>query len=340
MHESVRLLLDGVIDYAGLFPPAQLELAPALANYLACRGDLDAWMLGRFICPAERLQELIAGIDTRQGGSVQPIRVSVLGRGGETAQQFLEQLTADVRAMASARDEGSAVLLIEGYETRLPADVVRRQDSTAVGELLGRAAGILLSAGLARAPRFVEVPLVGDWRESVPAVVEGVAAHNRWRSTVVDNDTRVLSVKAPPTGVKLRTGGADAAAFPSTAQVALVIHSCREAQVPLKFTAGLHHAIRVFDPGVRAHHHGFLNLLIAGVLAYAMALELHDVLAVIDEQDARQLRFTGETCGWNDAEATLDEIQYARRHRVISFGSCSFDEPRDDLRRLGLLGPV
>ena len=41
--------------------------------------------------------------------------------------------------------------------------------------------------------------------------------------------------------------------------------------------------------------------------------------------------------GWDDAEATVSEIEYARRHCVISFGSCSFDEPLGELRELGLI---
>ena len=47
--QSLRALLTGVIDYAGLFPPAKLPMDQALSNYLRYRDGPDAWMLGNFV---------------------------------------------------------------------------------------------------------------------------------------------------------------------------------------------------------------------------------------------------------------------------------------------------
>ena len=47
--------MAGAVDYAGLFPPAQLPLADALAEYRRALAGADAWMLGRFIVPAVQL---------------------------------------------------------------------------------------------------------------------------------------------------------------------------------------------------------------------------------------------------------------------------------------------
>ncbi len=57
---SARALLAGAIDYAGLFPPAGLAMAEAVGNYRRYRASADAWALGRFVCPAARLEELEA----------------------------------------------------------------------------------------------------------------------------------------------------------------------------------------------------------------------------------------------------------------------------------------
>jgi hypothetical protein len=51
-------LLAGAVDYAGLFPPAALSMAAAVAEYRAAQAGADAWMLGRFVVPATRLAEL------------------------------------------------------------------------------------------------------------------------------------------------------------------------------------------------------------------------------------------------------------------------------------------
>jgi hypothetical protein len=57
---ALRALLAGLIDYAGLFPPAALSMAEAVANYAGYRGGPDAWALGRFVVPAARLAEFEA----------------------------------------------------------------------------------------------------------------------------------------------------------------------------------------------------------------------------------------------------------------------------------------
>ncbi|MEP6945270.1 MAG: hypothetical protein ABJA02_05080, partial [Acidobacteriota bacterium] len=55
--ESVRLLLSGAIDYAGLFPPAALSMSEAVLNYAMYRNSNYSWMLGRFVVGAGRLKE-------------------------------------------------------------------------------------------------------------------------------------------------------------------------------------------------------------------------------------------------------------------------------------------
>jgi len=47
----VRELLAGLIDYAGVFPPAALPLDQAVANYARYRTSPETWMLGRFVLP-------------------------------------------------------------------------------------------------------------------------------------------------------------------------------------------------------------------------------------------------------------------------------------------------
>ena len=58
--ETLRALLHGVVDYAGLFPPAALDMAGAVRRYAAHRAGADRWMLGRFVLPAARLDEFAA----------------------------------------------------------------------------------------------------------------------------------------------------------------------------------------------------------------------------------------------------------------------------------------
>src|SRR5579872_4624782 len=71
---AARAAFTQLVDYAGLFPPAKLEMAPSLAEYVWAREGPFAWMLGRFIVPASRISELLAAL---QPGAPVPLSVIV-----------------------------------------------------------------------------------------------------------------------------------------------------------------------------------------------------------------------------------------------------------------------
>ena len=77
----VDALLTGLVDYAGLFPPAGLAMGPAVRGYAAyVSSDPDRRALGRFIVPAGRLEELSdeAAPLLGRGGTPAAWRVSAL----------------------------------------------------------------------------------------------------------------------------------------------------------------------------------------------------------------------------------------------------------------------
>jgi hypothetical protein len=52
-------LLDGLVDYAGLFPPAALGMRDAVANFARYRAGEKKEMLARFVLPVARLPEFV-----------------------------------------------------------------------------------------------------------------------------------------------------------------------------------------------------------------------------------------------------------------------------------------
>jgi hypothetical protein len=132
---------------------------------------------------------------------------------------------------------------------------------------------------------YFELVFDDGWRDSVPAAIGAVAAVGG--------------------RVKLRCGGAF---VPSIEQIGLVVACCRDAGVPFKATAGLHHPVR------RGEEHGFLNLLAAATAPVGR------IDAVLAEEDGSAL-----------------EVEESAREVFVSFGSCSWREPVDGLRELGML---
>jgi hypothetical protein len=327
MLPSVRAFLSEIIDYAGLFPPAQLPMAQAVGNYARCRQDPESWMLGRFICPAARLTELSAFHDEIH--AAMPFVVSALGRGGKDVSEFLTGLRADLDAMARFREHHGEAVRVDVLEVRLPADVHQPHELDALRALLGAVADLIESLGPPALTPFYEIATGPQWHSTLSAVRHILASDRK----SAGRERR----RCRPGGVKVRCGGLEASAFPSPEQVAFALTACRDAAVPLKATAGLHHPIRHFDGDVQTTMHGFLNVFGAGVLAHARGLSEDQVTKIIADENASHFLFDNGQFRWDAIHATNTEIGAARRDAVISFGSCSFAEPRDDLRALGLL---
>ena len=79
VKESVRTLLSGAIDYAGLFPPAGLPMSEAVINYAMYRNSNYHWMLGRFVLSVAQLDDFIENAgDFISRDPTRPWRLSVL----------------------------------------------------------------------------------------------------------------------------------------------------------------------------------------------------------------------------------------------------------------------
>ena len=104
-------LLHGLIDYAGLFPPAGLPMRDAVRSYHEHRNGETAWALGRFVVPAARLEEFEQQFAIQFGGGM-PWRLSVLA--GPDDATAVEAFNARVegRAMVDAV-EGKAMTVGE-----------------------------------------------------------------------------------------------------------------------------------------------------------------------------------------------------------------------------------
>jgi hypothetical protein len=67
VSNALRALLLGIVDYAGIYPPASLDVGAAARNYQSYRAGKDRWMLGRFVVGVAKLPELRSIIATVRG---------------------------------------------------------------------------------------------------------------------------------------------------------------------------------------------------------------------------------------------------------------------------------
>ena len=300
---SLRALLAHSIDYAGMFPPCSLELDSALRNQAEYVLSPDEWMLGAFVLTAEQFdatKQLLSQFDAQH-----PLRIAALGPKTASANAFLEALDDADAATRSLSRHNVDLISISHLEMFLPKEV----DVASLNE--------------ARS-------IVGDlpvfWESPPDRAEQTIALLSEFNS---DADS-------PTFGYKLRTGGVTADAFPTSMQIAKALVTPATHQLPFKFTAGLHHPLRQYREEVETKMHGFLNVLGAAVLAAEHRWDANQTAIMLDEENADSFSFNDDFFAWREWRIDTKRLQYRRRF-VVSFGSCSFDEPRDDLRELNLL---
>lgn len=321
---SLRTLLHGIIDYAGLFPPADLSLRRSIHNYAEYREDEEVWMLGRFVLPVRRLPDLVPF----QGllGNGPPYPLSVLGTGGDDRDTFLDAFVRDLDVIETFDEQFGGRAQVDVMEVPLPPALVGSPQAD-LETFFDAVHQRLVETGTAKLDLFFEVPLRAPAVEDLPAICAAVAEHNTKQALPARSDM----------GLKMRCGGAETSDIPSVQQIASLVTACRDAGISFKATAGLHHPLRHYDDGLDAEMHGFLNVFGAAVLAAEHQLDQDTIQAVLLEDNADNFRFEKEALHWRNLGVPLDGIRHARQSLAPSFGSCSFEEPIDHLRDLELL---
>ena len=302
---GARAFLNGLVDYAGLFPPAGLGMKEAVAEYARHRREPEAWMLGRFVVPAARFAEFeeTTGLaaDSAAGG-----RDDALG---------LEEKPWSLSALvgpAFAEDADAVIAFNERNGAGARVDSIELKASFE-GDL--EVALEALPDGLAT---FVELPLDAALHQLLPIV----------------KSRRALA--------KVRTGGLTPRDIPEPGALAHFVASCASLGVPFKATAGLHHPVRAEHPltyeegAPRGTMHGFLNVFSAATFAREGMAE-SEIEAVLKETDAAAFRLDEEGLALGERRASSDDLARARQQFATSFGSCSFSEPVGDLKSLGLI---
>ena len=281
---AIDSLLAGLIDYAGMFPPAGLDMRAAVRNYLSYRRSSHAAALGRFIVEFDRIDALrmLAGDD------LQAMRLSVI---------------------ASPNTEWDRVSAFLNDHVPIESVEVKVQSKPEIDAVCKQAPANL--------EKYFELP-----------------------SGLIDPE-RLEAIGSAGGRVKLRMGGTVGEAFPSPATVAHILAAVAGYGLAFKATAGLHHPIRSRHPYAYAANspagwmHGFVNLICTTALIH-FGGNADEAEALLDERDPGAWRLTPDGIAWRSHVWSADHLSKTRE-KLISFGSCSFEEPIRDLEALGWL---
>lgn len=282
---------DGLVDYAGLFPPASCTMTEATARYAEYRADPHRAMLGRFVVAATRLSELATLAAVTAGGPRPDDRWPLSVVLGPNMAPDAELMAAFRASPAAAALPVAAVELrantpgeVGELASRLPTDIERYFEVPAEGPVSDLAVEIKLVGGGAK------LRMGGTTPEAFPApeaVVRFLLAVTRNR----------LPWKA--------TAG---------------LHHPFRGRYPL-----------TYEPRApRQLMYGWLNLFLAAA-ELARGGEGEVAQAILEEEAHGAFRRSEGAWHWQDLRWTDEDLRAVRTGGLRNFGSCSFREPVDEI---------
>ena len=298
---ALRSLLTGLIDYAGLFPPAGLGMAEAVRNYGSYVESEHAWILGRFIVPAARLGEYAEAVQsTGINASVWSLSVLATAADADVIARF--NAGADE---AGAGGSGSGGLGSIGALEMKAASAREMQDAA---QAFGRNYQLYFETPPEKWHSLLQATAVAKARAKIRTGGEVPSA--------IPEESRVLEF--------LRIASERRIAFKATAG----LHHPLRAMQRLTYKPDSPQAVM----------HGFLNVFCAAALLWQEPEQRQEAAWMLSERDADAITMN-EAMTWHNSGVmlTAEQIHEARERFCIGFGSCSFTEPIEDLTKLGWL---
>lgn len=320
MKLSLDYLTNHLLDYAGLFPPAQLPLDTALQNYFFYLNHPYKAALGKFILPASKCRECVSSHGLTAGSS-NTISFSILCSQAKSIETIHDSFQTDLSNVTYFINNTPKQCQIDSYEILFPQEFYMSDDAKILGmfESLGAANQV-----------FCEMPFLLP--ETIMHFLSVVARYN-------------ASSMKNKVFIKLRTGGIKPEHVPSIQTLANAIISLAKFRIPFKVTAGLHVPIPNFNASVGAKMHGFLNVIFASIFAFQNGVhsdfDMSRVANILENLGYENLHFheNGIVLNMqpssNGATAILfsnEMIKNFREQYFRGIGSCDFLEPLEHLK--------
>ncbi|HLA14461.1 MAG TPA: hypothetical protein VJZ25_05500 [Gemmatimonadaceae bacterium] len=295
---AAGVLMEGLVDYAGLFPPASQDMRTAVESYAAYRAGPDHLALGRFIVPIARLAEFEESARSLmpRGQASDPWRLSVLV--ADDVRAAGEQMLKFNCHHWSGSEDGHAVIDSVELKAVTPEDIDNQ------------------NRDLPRFfQRYFEIPLGGDLHTLIKAIAR-VGARAKVRTGGVTSKAFPAARDIVDFLVACHQEGV---AFKATAG----LHHPVRGSYRLTYEKNS-------DEGTM---YGFLNLFVAAALVSQGAPE-STALAALEESEASAFEISGDSIIWRGHRIEASKLRDVRTGFAISFGSCSFREPVDEFAEL------
>ncbi|KAB8028591.1 hypothetical protein [Fluviispira multicolorata] len=314
--QSLKVYMNELLDYAGLYPPAQLSLEESLKNYSEYLLHEYEDMLGKFVLPVNKIEETILLLNTHNYLSKigkRKASFSIILSACKSFNDFPNILQKDFQSIQEFSKLFESSLEILSIEFLPPEDILAANSNKIIDVYLS----ILFENFRAHNKKidfYCEIPLNDNFDKNIREISE----YNR-----SNLNFQVL--------VKLRTGGVKKEQIPSAQEIAHALSLCAKYKIPVKATAGLHVPVPNFNPDVGTILHGFLNVFSSMMLAYQELATEKEIEDILSNYNYENFKFSKTGLEIGKFSLSNYEIENLRKKYIKSFGSCSFLEPIDHL---------
>jgi len=295
MQKSLRVLLNGLIDYAGLFPPAGLEMASAVRHYVAYAAGPQAWALGRFVLPLSQL----AAFEAAWAHSILPPSAKPWALSALIGPAIADDLAKIAVFNAS---QHAAALRIDCVE-------VKANTSADIAAIAQASPGSGLKI-------FVEIPSVPDPVDLIAALAE-----QRLFAKIRTGGLTQAAFPAPNDVLRFMQCCIEhGVAFKATAG----LHHPLRGDYNLTYEANC----------ASGTMYGYVNVFLAAAMLAQDPQDYAPVAAaLLLDEDASAFRFSEDGVIWRGNVITCQQLLHLRQHLALSFGACSFSEPMHEVNQ-------
>ncbi|APJ04736.1 hypothetical protein [Silvanigrella aquatica] len=314
--QSLNIFMQGLLDYAGLFPPATLSLQDALKNFAEYHHHDQKKWLGKFILPANKIDETISLLNNLNTFSTlnQKAPFSIILNSCDKLTDYPNYLEKDLIIINNFRKKFETTIDILSFEFLPPKEIFEPKNHTLLNDFIS-IFNNKIDYYKHKLEFYCELPLNPFLNEYIKSIIQCNNKQNSYKLSI-----------------KLRTGGVTPQQIPKSIEIAQAILLCAQEKISLKATAGLHVPVPNDNSDVGARLHGFLNIFSSLLLCYDHLLSIEEIDEIISHCSYEDFKFTDEGLFVRNKFISNEKMQQFRNLYIKSFGTCSFLEPIEHLQ--------
>lgn len=329
MTKSLEQLLFQSIDYSGFFLSEEPGLRTTLRNYVNGVNSEYSELISKLVIPHNEIPKLGAFSDRKKELNG-PLSICTRGPETNTLDDFKNVMRSIQHEILSVHSAFPGDVRTNTLELKLPTVSVQNLN---VEELIKALEAVVINAANSKLlPHrvYFEVPGEALDSELVKKITKVIAVHNR--SILKRKINNYLF-----SGLKINCGDNGKASVPTADFLADIMLYARDANVAVKFSGGVNESFPTLSSTTKTQVHGFINLFVAGVMAYTQDLDVEETVEILEDSDPNNFKFEEGYLSWKNFKAPAMEIKMLRMLSLTSFSCKSFTSPLEQLKESGLL---